>query len=151
MILGGQHFVGALWQARKRLLKDTPEDQLPIPYRMCYGLVLGINAPWSACRSAAAAHQQTQHDTIETATADICALLMDVIIENKKRTGKDTLRDEELYLVLKNSGLVRGCREILEKMADETMSSDKALQYEAKQVCLMCSVGISVDVNGQTV
>ena len=76
---------------------------------------------------------------------------MDVIIENKKRTGKDTLRDEELYLVLKNSGLVRGCREILEKMADETMSSDKALQYEAKQVCLMCSVGISLVVKDQTV
>ena len=134
MILGGQHFLAAILTMRKRLLTHTREDDLPTPYRYATALVLGVNASWSACRSAAAAHQAQQHNTLETSTADVCNILMELILVKKKRRNSVYLTDEELFGALQSSGMVRGCKTVLEKNAETAITHDEALAEEQKQV-----------------
>ena len=126
--------MGALWTMRLRLLKKTREEDLPVPYRYATALVLGVNAPWSACRSAAAAHQAQQHNTLETGTADVAGVLMEYIHVKEKKTNSVYLLDDELYSALQTCGVVRGNRDVLDKKRESALSTDDALELEQKQV-----------------
>ena len=137
MVLGGQHFLGALLKMRMKYLSisGVNEGDLPEAYRVVHTLVLRVDAPWSACRSAAGAHQAMQHDSVESSVADMMSVLLEMITEKSQKFNSIflTLTDEELWGALQAMGVVRGSREVLKKSKAD-MSQDEALEYEKKQV-----------------
>ena len=136
MLLGGQHFAAALYAMRKKLIANCAEEDLPPAYRWVNSLVLKPNAPWAACRSAAGVHQSIQHDTLETSTADVCQMLLELLMDKNRTTGSPWLTDAELYAALGCCGVVRGSSEAVTKTKNKMVTADEAQQYAMKQVCV---------------
>ena len=98
MVLGGQHFLGAVLKMRMYLsISGVNEGDLPEAYRVVHTLVLRVDAPWSACRSAAGAHQAMQHDSVESSVADMMSVLLEMITEKSQKFNTIFLTDEELW------------------------------------------------------
>ena len=138
MLLGGQHFVAALLTVRNKMLRDqgVDEEDLPVCYKYCYTLVLSMDAPWAACRSAAGCHQSQQHDSIETSTSDVCQLMLELLLEKKEKTGTPYLTDSEIYGALMTCGVVRGSSgALMSGKSGDIISTDEALEFNEKQVC----------------
>ena len=137
MLLGGQNFIGALWMMRRKMLRQDADAELPLPYRMAYGVVLSPNAPWSACFSAAGQHQASQHDTMETLTVDICQILISIQYDMKQKKGRAFFTDAELLTALANAGVARGSTDVLSKSKEKPVTADEAQEYDTKQVSVL--------------
>ena len=63
----------------------------------------------------------------------MAAILMVLLKEKTARTGKFQLTDDELWCALKSSGVVRGCRSVMDQK-EKALTKDDALLFDEKQV-----------------
>ena len=137
MILGGQHITSAVFWMRRHLLKQkVPVDKLPLSYQVVRAIVLKVNTPHRCLVAAAGHHQSVQHDSVEPSITDVMRRMGQYSAEKVKRNLSERLKDEEIYNVLQQMGLVRGQQDILTSSKDTVgMTPDEAEAAQEKVVC----------------
>ena len=137
--MGGQHISAACLWMRKKMKKDQPnlrDANMPAAYVHARAVVLKVDTPRRALVSAAGYHQSTQQDSVSCLMTDVMKMMGRYSAEKQNITGRSSLSDDELLGCLTAMGLERGNREILKKSEGQTMSAEKAMEFEEKTVCL---------------
>ena len=105
-------------------------------YRVVHAMVLKVNIPHRCLVAAAGHHQSVQHDTVEPSITDVMRRMGQYSVEKAKRNLSERLKDEDIYNLLQQMGLVRGQQELLTSSTDTVgMTPDEAQAAQDKVVC----------------
>ena len=133
MVLGGQHVSAALVLYYRSMLGGG--QPLPRAVTHVQALILRPQTPRRLCRLAAGFHQSLQEQNEPLGINETMRSLGHTCAERKRRVGDPMLTDEELFLVLAQSGLVKASKELLVKDIT-TLDNSQALEVAKQAVCV---------------